>query len=89
MAGKWLSELGFPDPTPGSLELSLLFPETGTSSSTHELLHFLPSLLANTLLTQMYLLSGAWLDHSPQFYSIVLPSRRHPQPLGSSSLSSG
>lgn len=82
MAGKWLPEHGCPDPTPGCLELSLLFSMTGTSSSTHELLYFVPSLLANTLLTQMHLLWGAWLDHYPQSYRVVFPCRRHPHPPG-------
>lgn len=72
MAGKWFSELGSPDPTPGSLELRLLFPVTGPSFSTHELLYFFPRLLANTLLTQMHLLLRAWLDALCSIASLFL-----------------
>lgn len=43
---------------------------------------FFPSLLANTFLTQIRLLSGAWLDLSFQFCRAILPSRRHTHPWG-------
>lgn len=55
---------------------------SGTNSPAHELLYFIPSLLANTFLTQIHLLSGAWLDLSLQFYRAIVPLRRRTHPWG-------